>query len=275
MSKEYLQKYPCPNFKIIILDEADSLTQDAQSALRRTMELYSKVTRFCIICNYVTRIIDPLASRCSKFRFKSLNGGDAAARLTEIAAAESVKCEDGVVEKLMETSEGDLRRAITYLQTAHRLTSAMGSGSTNGTARSRTSKVIDDEDDDEEMTDAPLASGNTVTIRIVEEIAGVVPSATIDELVAAMQPNKKIPIYEGVAEVVKDRIVADGWAANQVLLQLYQKLVIDDETISAPQKNKIVGVFSAADKQLIDGGDEHLLLLDMSLQIGSILSGAK
>ena len=67
-SKEYREKYPCPPFKIIILDEADSLTQDSQSALRRVMENYAAVTRICFCCNYVTRIIDPIASRCSKFR---------------------------------------------------------------------------------------------------------------------------------------------------------------------------------------------------------------
>lgn len=70
-SKEYRDKYPCPAFKIIILDEADSLTQDSQSALRRVMENYAAVTRIAFCCNYVTRIIDPIASRCSKFRYDS------------------------------------------------------------------------------------------------------------------------------------------------------------------------------------------------------------
>jgi len=108
--------YPCPPFKIIILDEADSMTSDAQACLRRVMETYSKVTRFVLICNYVTRIIEPLASRCSKFRFQPIAEEAHKRKLTEICSAEKVVLEPGAIECLMEVAEGDLRRSITLLQ---------------------------------------------------------------------------------------------------------------------------------------------------------------
>ena len=85
MSTYFQRGYPCPRFKLIILDEADTMTPEAQSALRRIMEAYSKVTRFCLICNYVTRVIEPLASRCAKFRFKPLPIESMVERMTQIS----------------------------------------------------------------------------------------------------------------------------------------------------------------------------------------------
>lgn len=125
-TKEDLQNYPCPPYKIIILDEADSMTNDAQSALRRTMENYAGITRFVLICNYITRIIDPITSRCSKFRFKLLNNENAQLRLKYIGQQENLRFESEnnehqVIQELLKISGGDLRKAITYLQSAAKL----------------------------------------------------------------------------------------------------------------------------------------------------------
>ena len=269
---EYLEKYPCPPFKIIILDEADSMTQDAQSALRRTMEQYSRITRFCLVCNYVTRIIEPLASRCSKFRFKPLDNSAAGDRLSEIARTEGLSLEDGVVDKLITCSDGDLRRAITYMQSAARLIGAAQTGKNDG--------------EDEEMKDQ---GSDTITVRTIEEIAGVVPESVLDGLLQSMQPKKIGSSYEDVSKVVTD-IVADGWSATQVLLQVYisssplstpdtdypqlYRRVIYNDAISDIQKNKIVLVFSEIDKRLVDGADEHLSILDVALKISGIIGGS-
>ncbi|KAK5987310.1 Replication factor C subunit 2 [Cladobotryum mycophilum] len=251
----YKDKFPCPPFKIIILDEADSMTQDAQSALRRTMETYSKITRFCLICNYVTRIIDPLASRCSKFRFKSLDQGNAKKRLESIAQAEGVALEDGAIDALIKCSEGDLRKAITFLQSAARLVGA--------TAPDK------DADGGDEMD----VDRRAVTVKIIEDIAGVIPNPTIDDLVKAIRPKTSGQAYQSVSTVVED-VVADGWSAGQVVNQLYQSLIYD-EIIPDIQKNKIALVFSEVDKRLVDGADEHLSILDLSMRISAIMSGTK
>jgi replication factor C subunit 2/4 len=203
----YRAQYPCPPFKIIILDEADSMTQDAQSALRRTMETYSRITRFCLVCNYVTRIIEPLASRCSKFRFKMLDNSAAGTRVANIAEQEGLQLEDGVIDTLIRCGEGDLRRAITYLQSAARLV---------GAAKP---PAVKDADDDDEMTDAGSSTSRIITIRSIEEIAGVVPESIIDSLVQAMQPKKNESAYEAVSKVITD-VVADGWSATQIIGQV-------------------------------------------------------
>ncbi|KAH7257301.1 P-loop containing nucleoside triphosphate hydrolase protein [Fusarium tricinctum] len=247
----YKDKYPCPPFKIIILDEADSMTQDAQSALRRTMETYSKITRFCLICNYVTRIIDPLASRCSKFRFKSLDQSNAKKRLEEIAEKEGVPLGDGAVDALIKCSEGDLRKAITYLQSAARLVGASAEKETDG----------------EEAMDVDKKA---VTVKIVEDIAGVIPTSTIDDLVKAIRPKSSGSSFQEISDVI-EKLVADGWSAGQVVGQLYQALTYD-ETIPDVQKNKIVLVFSEIDKRLVDGADEHLSILDLSVRISAIMA---
>ncbi|KAA0183422.1 Replication factor C [Fasciolopsis buskii] len=92
---------PPPPYKLIVLDEADSMTAPAQAALRRIMETETRTTRFCLTCNYVTRIIDPITSRCAKFRFRPLDNAIARARLRHIADSEALSISDGVSVLLM------------------------------------------------------------------------------------------------------------------------------------------------------------------------------
>ncbi|MBD3247171.1 replication factor C small subunit [Candidatus Pacearchaeota archaeon] len=103
-------------FKIIFLDEADALTPEAQQALRRTMENYSATCRFILSCNYSSKIIDPIQSRCALFRFKLLEKKDIEKVLNIIASDEDLTITPEAMEALYEGSEGDCRRAINLLQ---------------------------------------------------------------------------------------------------------------------------------------------------------------
>ncbi|MCI0496835.1 MAG: replication factor C small subunit [Thermoplasmata archaeon] len=103
-------------FKVIFLDEADALTQSAQAALRRTMERYSHTCRFILSCNYSSRIIDPIQSRCAVFRFKPLRDDDVREYLRRIAASEGVRVEDGALSAILYIAQGDMRRAVNALQ---------------------------------------------------------------------------------------------------------------------------------------------------------------
>ena len=103
-------------FKIIFLDEADALTPEAQQALRRTMENYSQTCRFILSCNYSSKIIDPIQSRCAMFRFKLLEKKDIEKIIRKIETAEKLQIKPESIEMIYEGSEGDCRRCINILQ---------------------------------------------------------------------------------------------------------------------------------------------------------------
>jgi replication factor C subunit 2/4 len=112
------EKDNIPPIKLIILDEADAMTDDSQFALRRIIEMYSKTTRFILICNYITRIIEPLASRCTKFRFKPINLDGMSKIIKNLSDKEKFMIAENVVEKIYNITKGDLRKAINIIQQA-------------------------------------------------------------------------------------------------------------------------------------------------------------
>ncbi|XP_064186062.1 replication factor C subunit 4 [Anguilla rostrata] len=212
---------PCPPFKIIILDEADSMTGAAQAALRRTMEKESRTTRFCLICNYVSRIIEPLTSRCSKFRFKPLDDRIQGERLREICEKEQLQCSEEAIAALVKVSEGDLRKAITFLQSAARL------------------------DAEKQVTES-----------LVIEIAGVVPTKLIDNLLQICYSST----FDKLEIAVKS-MIDEGYAGTQVIGQLHDAVI--EESLSDRHKSAIVEKMAEVDKCLADGADEYLQLMSL------------
>jgi len=178
----------CPPYKIIILDEADSMTKDAQSALRRTMEKSGKSTKFCLICNYVSRIIEPITSRCAKFRFKPLAEEILSGRLTLIKEQEGVKVTPEATKAIIMTSEGDLRKAITSLQSCARL-----------------------------KGDAEVGQDD------VYEITGVIPERYIEGLLDVCQLGQ----YEKLQAHVDD-MMCEGFSGHQLISQLHDHMISND-----------------------------------------------
>jgi replication factor C small subunit len=105
-------------FKILFLDEADALTTDAQAALRRTMESFAQTCRFILSCNYSSKIIDPIQSRCAIYRFKPLGPGAIKEEICRIAVREGLTITPGAMEAMVYIAQGDMRKAINALQGA-------------------------------------------------------------------------------------------------------------------------------------------------------------
>ncbi|PXF45763.1 Replication factor C subunit 4 [Gracilariopsis chorda] len=229
--------YPCPPYKIIILDEADAITRDAQTALRRTMEVYSRVTRFIIICNYVSRIIGPLASRCAKFRFNPLPMDAMKGHMRRIAKDEGVKVSDETLKFLIHSSDGDLRKAINTMQSAHRMQSD---------------------------TDLDMDSISAAACLVPPSVVAAFDKAT----------TAKGHTNTSVRKAV-DEILSEGYSPIQLLAQYADRLNrrTQSEGVSKMndmQKASLALVIASAEKALIDGCDEKIQLYDVASSISRI-----
>lgn len=213
--------HPCPPFKLIVLDEADSMTTDAQSALRRTMETYTRVTRFCIICNYVSRIIGPISSRCAKFRFAPLPSEIMVKRLTDISSKEGFDLSPAVANELMNVSGGDLRKAITLLQNCH------------------------------------VLHGKQITAEKITESASIIPGHIMEQLMAACRSNS----FEKAEQAIYDIIAEGYPAHQLIAQLTAHLLGEGGKALSSKSKAIICRHLGSTDKCLVDGADETIQLL--------------
>jgi DNA polymerase III delta prime subunit len=214
--------------RIIFLDEADSLTSDAQSALRRTMEQFADNTRFILSCNYSSRIIDPIQSRCAVFRFSPLSDDAIAAQIEEIAEAEEIETTADGLDALVYAAGGDMRRAINTLQAA-----------------STTGDVVDDEavyavtstarpEEIESMVEAAIAGDfprarSTLETLLVD--AGMAGGDVIDQLHRSawefdLDERRTVELMERLGEA--DYRITEGANERVQLEAMLAALALDD-----------------------------------------------
>ena len=191
--------------KLIILDEADSMTFDAQFALRRIIEKYSKTTRFCLICNYENKIIPAIRSRCANFRFSPISSHHVEKKLEVICKKENLDYEQNVLLTISLLSKGDLRKSINFLQSLS------------------------------------LQSSN-ITVEMCYKLAGV-PSLTevIDIMNTLLDPTID---YNNTTDKVNKFIKFQGYSLSTVLKEIISYLLSNADLMSKIDSDRLANYFS-------------------------------
>ncbi len=187
----------CQGVKLIILDEADSMTFDAQFALRRIIEKYSRTTRFCLICNYENKIIPAIRQRCAKFRFSPINQIHIQKKLSDICEKENLKYDNKVLETISSLSRGDLRKSINFLQSLSLQT-------------------------------------NHITLELCYKIAGVPSIIEVKEIIDTLL-NPKID-FDKANNKIDQLIKSQGYSLSIVLKELVSYLINNNMTKLEPNK---------------------------------------
>jgi replication factor C subunit 2/4 len=237
-ASQALNKYEgLPYFKIIILDEADVMTNDSQFALRRIMEQYSHITRFILICNYVTKIISPLSSRCSKYRFNPINLSFMRNIIENILIKENIQYNgiDQINQNIFNFSNGDLRKAITLLQRSAYV-SRLNNCEFNGD--------------------------------LIEETASLIPNVLVTELYEILV--NKLDDYKILTSKIIF-ILNNGYSSCDLLEGLTKK-IFNDNTISDKTKAKIFLEMSHISNLLADGSSEYIQILYLCSYINNIIN---
>ncbi|MEK6858413.1 MAG: replication factor C small subunit [Nanoarchaeota archaeon] len=190
-------------FKVIFLDEADALTREAQQALRRTMENYTNTCRFIMSCNYSSKIIDPIQSRCVVFRFRLLEKKDIASVIKRIAEKEKLKLSDDVFETLYESSEGDCRRAINLLQATASISLDINAEMINIIASSSKPTNVKVVLDYALAGDFPSAREKLLDVMLKDSVSGtdIVKAIQKEIWLLNIEPELKVKLTEKTGEI--------------------------------------------------------------------------
>lgn len=186
--------------KLIILDEADSMTFDAQFALRRIIEKYSDDTRFCIICNYMNKIIAPIKARCVNLRFCAIDNNIIVNRLKYICECEKLAYENGGLESISTIANGDLRKAINILQSLSMM-------------------------------------GKSINITACYNSAGIPPPLLIHKLYLNLT-NKSIN-FKQCYEYIENNIISEGYTLG-FLIQELNRIMLTAFSINATTDGNII-----------------------------------
>ena len=209
-------------FKLVILDEVDSMSFEAQSALRRIMETYSKTTRFCFICNSINKVSNPIVSRCVKFLFKQIPKDNIKKRLMYIAKSENLsKIKLNVISKICEISNGDLRKSINLFEML-----------------SNSSENLNDLTND------------------LDYLTGKIDDELINRLLNVIIDRN----FDKILDFIFD-IFYQGYSPKDILSSIFKNILENDE-ISDNKKIKIFKYLSSTDKSISIGGDQNLNILN-------------
>eukprot|EP00531_Pseudo-nitzschia_arenysensis_P015423 CAMPEP_0116127556 /NCGR_PEP_ID=MMETSP0329-20121206/6901_1 /TAXON_ID=697910 /ORGANISM="Pseudo-nitzschia arenysensis, Strain B593" /LENGTH=353 /DNA_ID=CAMNT_0003621659 /DNA_START=92 /DNA_END=1153 /DNA_ORIENTATION=+ len=222
--------------KLIILDEADAMTSDAQFALRRVIEKYTKNARFCLICNYVSKIIPALQSRCTRFRFAPLHPQQIQGRLEEVARAEKVPITKDGIQAILDLSGGDMRRVLNLLQSTAMSLSATKAEST-----------------------AMEIEGEVTKEKSVDETAVYTTSGSplprdMDTILKSLLNDT----FKDSCQTISDMCTAKGYALSDVLKELAPRLCAMKGMDALPLGKLLDGMSKVECRLAMSGTEERI-----------------
>lgn len=223
------------DFKVIFLDECDALTTDAQQALRRTMERYSKTCRFILSCNYSSRIIEPIQSRCVVFRFRPLHIKDLEKQIQRIAREEKLTVDPKAITALEYIAEGDMRKATNVLQAASALEK----------------KITED---------------------IVYTVANRAKPKEIKEMIQLAMEGKFLPAREKLDILMLESGLSGEDVIKQIHKEVIDW---DEKEIDSKTKIRLIDRIGEYDFRLVEGANERIQIEALLAQIGLVASEKK